>query len=96
MRISDEELAWRTFHAIERLNAVLYLQRVVRHPGHDLRVFVLRGTSWERCAGMHSRANGAPTCRWGEGPSLAGWIRRRSGWHWLRPERSGRRWPAST
>ena len=44
MRISDPELAWRSFHAIERLNAVLYLQRVVRHPGHDVRVFVLRGS----------------------------------------------------
>jgi tetrahydromethanopterin:alpha-L-glutamate ligase len=44
VRISDAELAWRTFHALERLNAVLYLQRVVRHPGHDLRVFVLRGS----------------------------------------------------
>ncbi len=43
LRISEGELAWRTFHALERLNAVLYLQRVVRHPGHDLRVFVLRG-----------------------------------------------------
>jgi tetrahydromethanopterin:alpha-L-glutamate ligase len=44
VRISDKELAWRTFHAIERLGGVLYLQRVVRHPGHDLRVFVLRGS----------------------------------------------------
>ena len=43
LRISEKELAWRAFHAIERLSAVLYLQRVVRHPGHDLRVFVLRG-----------------------------------------------------
>jgi tetrahydromethanopterin:alpha-L-glutamate ligase len=43
LRISDRELAWRAFHAIERLSAVLYLQRVVRHPGHDVRVFVLRG-----------------------------------------------------
>lgn len=44
VRISDKELAWRTCHAIERLGAVLYLQRVVRHPGHDLRVFVLKGS----------------------------------------------------
>ncbi len=44
LRIGDKELAWRTFHALERLGSVLYLQRVVRHPGHDLRVFVLRGT----------------------------------------------------
>jgi ribosomal protein S6--L-glutamate ligase len=44
VRISDRELAWRTFHALERLSAVLYLQRMVRHPGHDVRVFVLRGS----------------------------------------------------
>jgi tetrahydromethanopterin:alpha-L-glutamate ligase len=43
VRVSDKEIAWRTFHALERLSAVLYLQRVVRHPGYDLRVFVLRG-----------------------------------------------------
>ncbi len=44
LRIGDKELAWRTFHALERLGSILYLQRVVRHPGHDLRVFVLRGS----------------------------------------------------
>jgi len=44
VRISETEIAWRTFHALERLNAVLYLQRTVRHPGHDLRVFVLQGS----------------------------------------------------
>jgi tetrahydromethanopterin:alpha-L-glutamate ligase len=43
VRLSDKELAWRTFHALERLGSVLYLQRVVRHPGYDVRVFVLRG-----------------------------------------------------
>jgi ribosomal protein S6--L-glutamate ligase len=44
LRISDRELAWRTFHALERISAVLYLQRMVRHPGHDVRVFVLKGS----------------------------------------------------
>ena len=44
VRISDRELAWRTFHVIERLGAILYLQRFVRHPGYDVRVFVLRGS----------------------------------------------------
>jgi ribosomal protein S6--L-glutamate ligase len=44
IRISEKELAWRTFHALERLGSVLYLQRVVRHPGHDVRVLVLRGS----------------------------------------------------
>src|SRR5207248_11359220 len=44
VRISDRELAWQTFHALERLGAVLYLQRVIRHPGYELRVFLLRGS----------------------------------------------------
>lgn len=43
MRISDPELAWRTFRTIERTDAVLYLQRFVEHPGWDLRAFVLNG-----------------------------------------------------
>ncbi len=43
IRISDIEMAWRTFHALAHLGAVLYLQRFIRHPGHDYRVFVLRG-----------------------------------------------------
>jgi ribosomal protein S6--L-glutamate ligase len=41
IRINDPEVAWRTFHTLERLQAVLYLQRFIRHPGWDLRVFVL-------------------------------------------------------
>lgn len=43
IRISDIEMAWRTFHALAHLGAVLYLQHFIRHPGHDYRVFVLRG-----------------------------------------------------
>jgi ribosomal protein S6--L-glutamate ligase len=43
VRVSDRELAWRIFHALERQGAVLYLQRIIRHPGHDLRAMVLRG-----------------------------------------------------
>jgi RimK family alpha-L-glutamate ligase len=43
MRVTDPELAWRTFRAIERTQAVLYLQRFVAHPGWDLRAFVLGG-----------------------------------------------------
>jgi len=43
VRVSDPELARRVFHALERIGAVLYLQRFVRHPGHDLRAFVLGG-----------------------------------------------------
>ena len=43
IRVSDPELAWRTFRAIERTQAILYLQKFIRHPGWDLRAFVSRG-----------------------------------------------------
>jgi len=44
VRVSDPDLAWRTFRTLERLDAVLYLQEFVDHPGWDLRVMVLDGT----------------------------------------------------
>jgi ribosomal protein S6--L-glutamate ligase len=43
VRVSDRELARRAFQTLERLGAVLYVQRFLRHPGHDLRAFVLGG-----------------------------------------------------
>jgi ribosomal protein S6--L-glutamate ligase len=43
VRVDDVELAWRTFRTLERTGAVLYLQKTIRHPGWDLRVFVLDG-----------------------------------------------------
>ncbi len=43
VRVSDPELAWRTFRTLERTQSVLYVQQFVRHPGWDLRVFVLGG-----------------------------------------------------
>jgi ribosomal protein S6--L-glutamate ligase len=43
VRVSDPELAWRTFRAIEATRGVLYLQQFIRHPGWDLRVMVLGG-----------------------------------------------------
>ncbi|MDG3006397.1 ATP-grasp domain-containing protein [Paludisphaera mucosa] len=43
MRVGHRELAWRCFHALERTGSVIYLQRWIRHPGHDLRLFVLGG-----------------------------------------------------
>ncbi len=41
VRVSDPELAWRTFRTLERTGSVLYLQQMVHHPGWDLRLFVL-------------------------------------------------------
>jgi ribosomal protein S6--L-glutamate ligase len=43
VRVSDPELAWRTFKTLERLQSVIYVQQFVRHPGWDLRVLVLGG-----------------------------------------------------
>jgi len=43
MRISDRELAWRAFRAVEQIGGVLYLQEFVKHPGWDVRVVVLGG-----------------------------------------------------
>src|SRR5205823_10169067 len=43
VRVADEEIAWRTFCTLERLQAVLYLQKFIPHPGWDLRAFVIDG-----------------------------------------------------
>src|SRR5712691_5364761 len=43
MRVSDPDLAWRTFRTLERTQSVLYLHRYIKHPGWDLRAFVLGG-----------------------------------------------------
>jgi RimK family alpha-L-glutamate ligase len=55
IRVSDPELAWRTFRTLERQQAILYVQEFVRHPGWDLRAFVLDGRI---LAAMRRRANG--------------------------------------
>jgi RimK family alpha-L-glutamate ligase len=44
LRVQERELARRVFGVLERLGAVLYLQRYVEHEGYDLRVFVLGET----------------------------------------------------
>jgi tetrahydromethanopterin:alpha-L-glutamate ligase len=41
VRVSDVEIARRTFQTLARLGAVLYVQRFIRHPGYDFRAFVL-------------------------------------------------------
>ncbi|MEO6811919.1 MAG: RimK family alpha-L-glutamate ligase [Isosphaeraceae bacterium] len=41
VRVNEREVARRIFHALERIGAVLYVQKYLPHDGHDLRVFVL-------------------------------------------------------
>ncbi|HWL08545.1 MAG TPA: RimK family alpha-L-glutamate ligase [Planctomicrobium sp.] len=43
LRVSDPDLAYRTFRTLERLQAVLYLQEFIPHAGYDVRVLVLNG-----------------------------------------------------
>jgi ribosomal protein S6--L-glutamate ligase len=43
LRVDHPELALRTFRTLERLGAVLYLQRFVAGPGFDIRVLLLDG-----------------------------------------------------
>lgn len=43
VRVSDPELAWRTFRTLERTQTALYLQQFIHHPGWDLRVFLVGG-----------------------------------------------------
>lgn len=54
-RISDRELAWRTFRVLEQTGQLIYQQRFVHHPGYDLRVFVMGG---EVRAAMRRTAHG--------------------------------------
>lgn len=41
VRVSDPDLAHRTFRTLMRLDAVLYLQRFIDHGGFDVRILVL-------------------------------------------------------
>ncbi|VAX40482.1 Possible glutaminyl transferase clustered with tetrahydromethanopterin biosynthesis genes [hydrothermal vent metagenome] len=44
VRVSDVDIAHRTFRTLSRLNAVIYLQEFILHAGFDLRLLVLDGT----------------------------------------------------
>jgi ribosomal protein S6--L-glutamate ligase len=55
VRVSDPDMAWRTFRTLERTQAVLYLQKFIAHPGWDLRAFVIGG---KVIAAMRRRARG--------------------------------------
>lgn len=59
-RVTDPETMWRTSRVLEQTGQVIYLQRFVRHPGWDLRAFVIGGrviASMRRVAGADWRTN---------------------------------------
>ena len=41
VRVSDDDVAWRVFRALEATRSVYYLQRTIAHDGRDVRVFVV-------------------------------------------------------
>ncbi len=43
LRVAEEDLAYRVFRTIERMQGVFYLQQTVPHPGRDIRAFVVNG-----------------------------------------------------
>jgi len=43
VRVSDPDLAFRTFRTLERIGAVLYLQQFIEHGGSDVRLLLLDG-----------------------------------------------------
>ncbi len=43
LRVADEDVAYRVFRTIERIQGIFYLQEAVPHPGRDIRAFVLNG-----------------------------------------------------
>jgi ribosomal protein S6--L-glutamate ligase len=60
IRVSDREMAWRVFRTLVRVGGVLYIQRFIRHPGWDLRAFVLGGrvlAAMKRSAPLGWRTN---------------------------------------
>jgi ribosomal protein S6--L-glutamate ligase len=46
LRVNDENLAWRTFQTLARINAVLYLQEFIEHEGFDIRLLAIGDRVW--------------------------------------------------
>jgi len=43
VRVSDEDVAFRVFRALEAIRGVYYIQRAIDHDGRDVRAFVVGG-----------------------------------------------------
>jgi RimK family alpha-L-glutamate ligase len=64
VRVSDEEIAYRVFKALELERAVYYVQRAIPHPGRDVRALVVGdavvAAAWRSAAGWRTNlARGA-------------------------------------
>lgn len=72
VRVSDPELAGRVFRAIEAIQGVLYVQKVIDHGGFDYRYFVISGRV-SAAMRRHARAGDWRTnlAQGGRGESIA-------------------------
>ncbi|MEZ6049261.1 MAG: RimK family alpha-L-glutamate ligase [Planctomycetaceae bacterium] len=68
VRLSDPDLAWRTFRTLEATSSVIYLQKFIQHEGADIRGLIFNGRligGMKRLAGKNFRTNisvdGTPT-----------------------------------
>jgi RimK family alpha-L-glutamate ligase len=61
VRVSDEDVAFRVFRALDAIRGVYYLQRAIDHDGRDVRAFVVGG----RVVGAIERQAPAPGGRSG-------------------------------
>ena len=50
VRVTDREIAFRTFRTLERIDATLYIQRFIDHGGVDTRILILDGKVIGECA----------------------------------------------
>jgi RimK family alpha-L-glutamate ligase len=65
-RVTDPDIAYRTFRALELTRAVFYLQEYIPHSGRDIRIFVVgrqavaamtrRGNTWKTNLAQGARA----------------------------------------
>lgn len=57
VRVTDEEIAWRVFRALDSVRGVYYLQQTIAHHGRDVRAFVV-GDRVVGAIERHSRDGG--------------------------------------
>lgn len=75
VRVSDEEIAYRVFRALELERAVYYVQEALPHEGRDLRAFVVGerviAAAWRTAPGWRTNvARGGKTTRAELSPAL--------------------------
>lgn len=76
LRVTDEDLAWRVFRTVERIQGVYYPQQTVPHDGSDIRAFVgggrILGAIERRTSGWRTNVSRGGEPRRPSRPSMPG------------------------